>query len=345
MGIFNWGEIRPTLTDSNSFAQAFSISPNGMYIVGNFGQNVAVLPPSILRVDFHAFRRNYDVDVHQELFQYFDYVTQFDGTVARSAIGVNDDGDVVGLYRDENRGTEIHGYIWRNGARVPRQPFDLAIPQQIFPNADDPAEHSAAFGINNQGLVVGVFQARGVPVIFKDYGYVAQMDDPSAFVRVDVGEGLDQLPNVTGTLVRSINTHGDIVGTFTRVDPTTMSSETHGFKWKVDSDLNLVRDPTIIDVLDPQGMQAPTFVTGINDDGTIVGYYLTFPGGKRTERGFLWRSTGDNYLPADRIPFDLDIVAGTLPQGISNNDIVVGYYRDMGRHAFVAPGLSGTRNS
>ena len=332
------------------FSEAFGISPNDRFICGTFGQPMSPPPPAILGYNFHGFRRAYDPIINMATYENYDHDSANEGLNVRSAVGVNDGGDIVGLYRDEARGREIHGYIWRYQADAPK-PFDLDLPQN-FPDANQDGEHSAAFGINNQDLVVGVFQARGLPSFWVDRGYVARASDPSSFVGVDMNDGLAQLnidqPNVTATVVRAINSHGDIVGNFTRFNPRLLRMETHGFKWKVDLNLNLIGDPTIIDArfVPSSGTVAspalPTLLTGINDSGNLVGYYLTFEGTTAHEHGFFWAPNNmGTYEDRNRVPIDMLTSRGVAPQAISNNNIIVGYYKLSGRHAFAGRFLPG----
>jgi hypothetical protein len=364
---FVWGEIKlpsPFYIPGTSFAEAWSINPQGGAIVGTFGlrpPDPANQPPPFTG-NFHGFFKaasrapggQLDEFPDVELFGSYDFSSYPGG--ATSARGINDDRDVVGFYRDEKRGREIHGYVWQMGEPRPRN-FDFSPTrlEQDFPDADgkvppitDPKVlHNGVLGINNEKLVVGVYRPKGFN---QDVGLIAHIGDPDVFVSVDMGtpDALDLrevyrrlgLDSTINTTVRAINSEREIVGTYTDI------SGTHGYKWKMD--MQHVFDgsrffdgrPTSIDISPfPLGPRLffghSTTVHGINDLGVIVGSY-SLDG--MIDHGFVWRPEEDGtYAPGAHVTIDIVGATNTAVSSISNNGVFVGYYGGMnigGRHAF-----------
>ena len=112
-------------------------------------------------------------------------ILDFPGANLTEAIGVNDDGQVVGDYRDANN--VFHGFFWDAG-------------QFLTIDVPFPATSTAPTGINNVGQIVGFYfdnngQARG---FFYDNGNSTTFDFPGA----------------VATLPVDINDNGQIVGIF-----------------------------------------------------------------------------------------------------------------------------------
>ena len=102
------------------------------------------------------------------------------------AIGINDDGQVVGDYRDT--GGKFHGFFWDDG---PFLTIDVPFPE---------ATSTAPNGINNVGQIVGFYQdGNDQPHgFFYDNGIFTSFDFPGALA----------------TLPADINDHGQIVGNY-----------------------------------------------------------------------------------------------------------------------------------
>lgn len=357
---FVWGEIKlpsPYYVPGVNFAEAWSINSQGGAIVGTFGVRQSPdKPPE--SGEFHGFFKaasrspGGQLDEYPDvgLFGSYDFSSYPGG--ATSAVGINDTRDVVGFYRDEKRGREIHAFVWEMGEPRPRN-FDFSPTrlEQEFPTGDAPdgVLHNCVFGINNEKLVVGVFRPKGFN---QDVGLIARIDDPDGLVSVDMGgpDALDLreaylrlgLDSTVTTTVTAINSKREIVGFYTDF------TGTHGYKWKLDT--QHVFDGTRIFEGKPDNIDIyasaplplphlppsrfPTRVDGINDDGVIVGCYWTLDG----EHGFVWRPEQDGtYSPGKHVTIDIVGATNTLVGGISNSGVFVGYYRGSnigGRHAF-----------
>src|SRR2546421_4761162 len=312
MSLFTWEEITvptPFYYPGPDFAEALGINPGGNTVVGTFGLRVLSGAP-LLGGEFHGFV-NYRGN---NRLGSCDYPENPGGST--SSVGVNDNGDIVGFYVDKTRSNEQHSYVWLRGARAP---FDLDVPFAAF-STDLTTEHTGAYGINNEGFVVGMYAPRDSP----NSGFVWRTDKIwSSFVHVDINDFAPVNNRVDSTRVRGINSLGDIVGSFQR------KGKNVGFKWKVDIDawkldpdikLALVGEPEIIEIVNvphPRFSTAlnrqsrDTTVTGINDNGWIVGNY-SIPGPRPdsspgpTYHGFVWKPEADNsYLVGNHITIDI----------------------------------------
>ncbi len=158
----------------------------------------------------------------------------FPGAVLTAAMGINDRGDIVGLYVFVEDGPR-HGFLLSKDDVFP-SPIDFPL-----------ATQTVARGINNQGDIVGSFRESGG----RD-GFLLSKDGGPT--RIDV-------PGATQTVAAGINDQGDIVGSFRVGDwPTWVW---HGFLLSKDGGF------TPIDV--PGASQ--TVAAGINDQGDIVGSF------------------------------------------------------------------------
>jgi uncharacterized membrane protein len=206
-----------------------------------------------------------------------------------SARAINARGDIVGIVRDANGNS--HGFLLCGGQ---------------FTQIDYPgATSTLAFGINNSGDITGEYftvsgKSRGfilrdgvflnVPVPSgtnlgmhgaQDNGQVLVGDagpnsDPSsrAFLRNKAGD-VHQLLDPPGSpfpcsFARGINERGDVAGAFAVVNTLAECNSappTHGF---------ILRRGEFA-VIDFPG-SPNTFVSGINDDGVIVGLFTDKPG-------------------------------------------------------------------
>jgi probable HAF family extracellular repeat protein len=108
----------------------------------------------------------------------------FPGATLTEATGINDDGQVVGDYRDSSG--RFHGFFWDAGLFL-----TIDVP---FPGATG----TAARGINNVGQIVGVYNdSSGIP-----HGFLY---DNGIFTRFD-------FPDAIATFPDDINDRGQIVG-------------------------------------------------------------------------------------------------------------------------------------
>ena len=165
----------------------------------------------------------------------------FPGATKTEALGLNENGKIVGLYTDPTGVT--HGFLDQNN---------------VFTTIDDPLGtnstqfgNSVATGVNNPGEIVGYyFDSTGLAHGFLDNeGIFATLDSP-------IG--------TKGTFPQDIAENGRIVGHY--LDN---SGKAHGF-------LDDKGSFTTVDFT-ASGIQAgsvQTFAQGINNPGQIVGYYL-----------------------------------------------------------------------
>lgn len=201
---------------------------------------------------------------------------------ADASYSLNDEGEIAGYYFDED--SLAHSYLWQRGTLVP-----LNAPNQLWTNARK---------INNRGQVVGTYgDAYGSYFGFlwdTEKGTWTQLMDPP---------GITEANAVTG-----INNHGVILGSavggaFPNWVGWTLSHGSYSFF-------------TV-----PGFAGGPTDVTttGINDEGTISGYYFERSIPSEGVHGFVrehGKITRLNVPGADQ----------TVPTGINNDGDVVGNY-------------------
>lgn len=329
-------DLPPSLyTPGTSFARAWSISPNGRYIVGNAGPK-PVDPNEPLLTDFRGYKAFQDLSVSFDfLFDAPPFEAFGTPKSAFSCIGVNDGGDVVGLYRDELHGQEIRGYRWFFGQQL--QDFNVTKDFGDFPSAiaSGRIEHNTITGINNRRVIVGAVLRKSDS---RDIGFVWSDAGPQFFglphgpLLVDIGDSC---------AVRAINSVNHFVGNFSR------QGVTHGFKWRVNSDDPFFDDfegqPVFIDVASQGATAFPptnTRIKAINDSGWIVGSYETVENGVTIPHGFLWKPDAknqDKYVPGNHVTLDIAGATGTWVEGISNAGVFVGYFRIPGpmTYAFI----------
>lgn len=192
--------------------------------------------------------------------------TRIDGphAVVTRALGIDDGGDIVGVYTVREAsgipGSEAPNLLFRLLGHP--YPYDyeyghgFVYAKGRFSNVDFPGaargEQTMANAINAAGQIVGNYL---------DRNYVASgfLLTKASYVSVDV-------PGPGATLVTGVNMAGQVVG----------HRDSSGFLW----DQGRV---TVIDTRVLPGAQL-TVPWGINDTGTIVGYYSTTP---YHEHGFM----------------------------------------------------------
>jgi probable HAF family extracellular repeat protein len=113
----------------------------------------------------------------------------FSNLASSEGIGINDSGQIVGVYFSSSNGTFVaHGFLDSNGA---------------FSSIDDPgAAGTYAYGINDSGVIVGFEQ------IGPQLTNAAFIDNNGTFTTF-------QVPGGVGTVAYSINDQGEVVGSFT----------------------------------------------------------------------------------------------------------------------------------
>jgi probable HAF family extracellular repeat protein len=209
------------------------------------------------------------------------------------ASGINDLGQIVGRYTDSDQ--KQHGFLYYRG---------------VFTTVTAPGrEITGAFGINNDGEIVGDYQVGSTR-----HGYRLK-NGVFTPIHFQDAELTAELTNAT-----SINDVGQIVGYFNA------ENKFHGFLLD-DSGFSRIDVPD-----EPQ-----TAASAINNDGQIVGQCGTSP---ITPKGFLF----DNLMFTK---FNYPNARTTLPQGINDRDQIVGSFTFDGviSHGFVASPPRTTRNN
>lgn len=163
----------------------------------------------------------------------------FSGATETDALGISENGQIVGFYEDSAGVT--HGFLEQDGT---------------FTTIDDPnGTNSTPFGnsvatdVNDPGQIVGYyFDSAGLA-----HGFI---DDKGTFTTLDDG--------ANGTFAEGIAENGRIVGYY--LDS---SGNAHGF---LDDRGNFTTIDFTTSSIAAGSVQ--TFALGINDPGQIVGYYL-----------------------------------------------------------------------
>lgn len=184
------------------------------------------------------------------------------------------------------------------------------------------ATAQAAFGINDNGLIVGQFtNASGA-----NPGFI--LDKTYTTVNAPVG------PNtVFAQGINSNTNNGLVVGFYVGTD-----GQDHGFSYNLTTNqLAQITDPTIPTV---KGEPGATFVfsqiLAVNNSGLAVGYY----GDSTTsQHGFLYNTNTGQYtfLDAPFVQFDKGVEV-TQITGITNSGEITGFYTDASgiQHGFFA---------
>jgi hypothetical protein len=235
----------------------------------------------------------------------------YQGVFQTYANGINDGGEIVGLFYEASTGLNGHAFLLQNGS------FSAYFLSPSGTEFD---------GINNQGAVVGL-SAGGI--LFQN-GQVSTISVPGAeqtsprginnsgqiVGTADVSSGLESFLlsggnysvfNVGGS-ADGINDVGQIVGT----------QSTHGY----------LLSNGISSLIDFPGASG-TSLDGINDQGTIVGFY--FPAGTQMTQGLILNQQG-----FQTFGFPGSIATELL--GINDQDDIVGNYTDTNGvvHGFLA---------
>jgi probable HAF family extracellular repeat protein len=124
----------------------------------------------------------------------------FPGAILTEAVGINDEGDVVGDYRD-SAGT-FHGFVWDEAQF---RTIDVPFPEAIL---------GAATGINNVGQIVGFYDTSS-----DRHGYLYD----GSFTSIDLADAVETQPE-------DINDRGQIVGTYAD-----RAGAAHGFLLDLDN--------------------------------------------------------------------------------------------------------------
>ncbi len=230
------------------------------------------------------------------------------GTSATAmAFGINSGGDVVGT---------------ENGAAF------FLLPHGTPQTLNVLAGMSSAFGINDEGSIVGQFTSPGG----QTPGFYLRNSTSSKFVTINAPSG----PNIL--FAQGVNDFGLIVGFYVGND-----GQDHGFIANAFKARNGVLTGTpIVDPVIPNvpGEPGATFVfsqlLGVNDAGIAVGYY----GDSTTsQHGFVYDTNTGTYTflddPAEAFNNGVEVTQIT---GISNSSELTGFYTDANgiAHSFIA---------
>jgi len=157
-------------------------------------------------------------------------------------LGINDSGMAVGFYVDGNDNAQ--GYLYNI--------FTLAFTPVTLPASFGAAQTTAA-GINNAGTIAGFF----VDGNDNTHGFVGS---GSTFTQLDY-------PNSQGTSAFGLNNVGQVVGTY--VDANGVNQ---GFIYFTSTKAWQTVTPAAASATAAFGVGG-TFINGINDFGTVVGFY------------------------------------------------------------------------
>jgi uncharacterized membrane protein len=166
-------------------------------------------------------------------------ILDFPGANLTEAIGVNDDGQVVGDYRDI--AGKFHGFFWDAGLFL-----TIDVP---FPDATT----TAPTAINNVGQLVGYYFDNNVTASFPNghtHGFIYDNGVFSAF----------DFPNGLATLPTDINDHEQVLGIYGDANFVGRSF--------------LLQDGIFTSLEVPFSEVFATQVSGINNKGQIVGRYI-----------------------------------------------------------------------
>jgi probable HAF family extracellular repeat protein len=167
-------------------------------------------------------------------------ILDFPGANLTEAIGVNDDGQVVGDYSDANG--IFHGFFWDAG-----QFLTIDVP---FPGA----RFTAPSGINNIGQIVGFYFDNNVTEAFPNGHAHGFLFDNGIFTQFD-------FPDAVATFPGDLNDEGQIVGIFAA------DTDSIGRSFLLDAGTFTTFDVPLSGVVATQ-------VSGINNRGQIVGRYI-----------------------------------------------------------------------
>jgi hypothetical protein len=206
-------------------------------------------------------------------------------------MGVNDQGQIVGSYRDINGLT--HGFLVNPDASV----VSIDYPSNAL--------GSVVSGISDSGLIVGIYTDTGQ----KTHGFLRSADG-TTFTSFDVPNSLQG-----STIVIGVDNAGDIVGTFQD-----SNKNFHGFLRSADG--------SSYTIIDAPGTTSGTHVTGINNNGLIVGYFTT----PTATHSFIRNASGTSYSIFDAP----DATLSTDVSGINDAGQTVGFfYGATGIHNFL----------
>lgn len=185
-------------------------------------------------------------------------------------------------------------------AQGPEQDEDATYTTIQPPDGD--GEITYVFDINNRGQIVGAYNA-AVPDHHR-YGFLRSRD--GSFTRID-------FPNSYRTHADGINSHGDIVGWYVRVQ-----GEVHGYLRKKTGEFVKIDFPGATD----------TRLAGINSRGDIVGFYCVNTPARQC--GLVVNNRTHGFLLREGTFTTIDVpgALGSQAYKINNHGQILGRYRD-----------------
>lgn len=169
-------------------------------------------------------------------------------------------------------------------------------------NVNPATASQTAFGINDQGLIVGQY-------VDNNFGTT-----PGFLLQNGAYTVLNPVANALVTNAQGVNNNGLVAGFYS-----TDGVHQHGFLYNsVTHAYTLEADPSIANLVLTQFL-------GINDQGTVVGYYQ-LPDG--SQHGFLFNSTTGVYTFLDDPNAALSGVSITQITGINDSGELAGFYVD-----------------
>jgi uncharacterized membrane protein len=207
------------------------------------------------------------------------------------ALGVNNQGQIVGSYRDING--LMHGFLRNSDASIVSIDFSTS------------ALGSVVTGISDTGAIVGIFTDDSQ----KSHGFV-RSPDGTAYTSFDVPNAFPSSTNAFG-----VDNAGEIVGTFQDA-----SKKFHGFLRSADGNSYTIIDAPVVN--------SETHITGINNNGATVGYFISDSGA----HSFIRNAGGAIYSIFD-VP---EATLSTNVAGINDIGQTVGvFYGQTGIHNFL----------
>ncbi len=209
----------------------------------------------------------------------------FNGSAGAMANGINVNGQVVGSVGSE-------AFFLTNGGNT----------EITLPSVNGTTTAEAAFGINDQGTIVG------------QYTDSSTGTSPGFLYSKGSFSTLNPVANDSQVFAQGINNNGMVIGFYN-----TDGVHDHGFVFNTGtSSYTLLSDPNVANLLFTQFL-------GINDHDEAVGYYQTNDG---SQHGFLFNIATQTYTFLDDPSAAMFGLSITQITGISDSGEIAGFYVD-----------------
>jgi hypothetical protein len=220
----------------------------------------------------------------------------FPHSVQTQVTGLNDNGVQVGFYSTQDNKSGINNnFGWY---------FNGSFHRVVFPtgNNNKPTTDQL-LGVNDHDVAVGFYLngsgvSRGYTFNIKN-GHFAMVTEPGA----PTGGRAPALS------ANAINDAGDVVGSYA-----TSGGMTDAFIKLAGGAFHKIAVPGA----------SETVAAGVNDNDTVVGFYVDGTGSSATTHGFIWRIGGGLTTNVD----DPNGIGATTLNGINNEGDIVGFYTD-----------------